>query len=86
MKHDGRIAYKTICAAKSGDTVAIKEILRLYERYTSTFAGVSFMTRMGFPMRWWTKTGRNRLNPSISMPWSSTMIQNASPKGTLETE
>ena len=36
----------------------------------STFAGVSFMTSIGFPMRCWTKTGRNRLNRVYQRPGS----------------
>ena len=37
MKHNGRIAYETICAAKGGDTAALDEILRHYERYILHF-------------------------------------------------
>ncbi|WP_417083218.1 helix-turn-helix domain-containing protein [Evtepia gabavorous] len=38
MEHNGRIAYATIVAAKAGDTEAICEILRHYERYICHFA------------------------------------------------
>ena len=38
MEHNGRIAYETIVAAKNGDTEAICEILRHYERYICHFA------------------------------------------------
>lgn len=49
MKHDGRIAYETICAAKGGDTAAIKEILRHYERYILHFCRRTFYDEHGIP-------------------------------------
>lgn len=38
MKHNGRIAYETIVAAKNGDDDAIEEILRHYAPYISYFS------------------------------------------------
>ena len=35
MEHNGRIAYQTVCASKAGDSAAIEEIIRHYERYIS---------------------------------------------------
>ena len=37
MKHNGRIAYHTIVAAKQSDPDAIQEILRHYGRYMMHF-------------------------------------------------
>ena len=38
MKYNKKIAYKTIVAAKQGDTDAISDILHYYEQYICYFA------------------------------------------------
>lgn len=49
MEHNGRIAYETIVAAKNGDTEAICEILRHYERYICHFAKRTVYDADGYP-------------------------------------
>ena len=81
MKHDGRIAYKTICAAKGGDTTAIKEILRHYERYIIHFCRRVFYDEHRVPHEVLDENRKKQIESSISTPWFSTMIQNVVPKG-----
>lgn len=49
MKHNGRITYKTIVAAKHGETDALCEILRHYERYICYFAKRTIYDANGCP-------------------------------------
>lgn len=49
MKHNGKIAYETIVAAKHGDADAFCEILRHYERYICYFARRTVYDADGYP-------------------------------------
>ena len=49
MEIKGYITYETICAAKGGDTAALKEILHHYERYILHFCRRVFYDEHGTP-------------------------------------